>query len=176
MNIVLHILFIFFHCLSTNQSIILLENIADFVIDVLEIPANRYDIISMPEAVLGLQMNVLSMNDFGIWFIKYKSIHPFPLSTKFRKFIRKFKDVQIPSYFMNKFIVIRTCLYDIIYSLNKFDLSRKPRFKCKICKKKIFTSFGDLYKHEKGCKNEIKHNRLINRNWSKKNKENGMFF
>lgn len=135
-------------------------------------PLNKNEIINTPESIRDFPIKFsMNMNDFGVWFVKYKSLHPFPVLTKFQKFKRLFKDVPIPNYFVNKFVVIRTYLYDVLYSLNEFDISRPPWFKCKICKERIFTSFDDLFKHERECKEKYKcnkHNRNKIRNKKKK--------
>lgn len=128
------IMYILFNCTSRNGEFIMPDEFAILVCDVLDLPYSKNQVMNPGRNTIDFPQFPLDFNNLFNWWIMYISTHT--LKNKNNSSVFTFTK-QFPITFLTKFIDIRATMYDVIFTLNKFEQTNKPLFQCRVCKKEF---------------------------------------
>lgn len=127
------IMLVLFNCTSHNGEFIMPDEFAVLVCDVLDLPYSKTQVMNPGTNSIDFPQFPLDFNSLFNWWIMYISTHTLKVKSDSMFSFSK----QIPFSFLTKFIEIRATMYDVLYTINKFEETNKPLFECRICKKEF---------------------------------------
>lgn len=127
------ILQILFFCLSKDGTVTVNELVL-LVCDVLKIPYKKsefYDVYTKDKKIKSYEK--ISYHVFLKLFISYKNINGFKKKNCLANILDSFTGNDIPQSFLLKFYSYQIVMYDIIFSINKYDQVNPKLFQCFEC-------------------------------------------
>lgn len=127
------ILQILFFCISKDGTVTVNELIL-LLCDVLKIPYKKsefFDVYSKDKKIKSFDR--ISYHVFLKLFTSYKNMHGFKKKNCFANIIDSFTGNDIPESFLLKFYSYQIVMYDVIFSINKYDRINPKLFQCYKC-------------------------------------------
>lgn len=133
------ILSIFFNCVAKG-GIITLNDLVFLICDIINLPCKKSDFYNVYNNKTKFRpSDKISFSSFLLLFTSYKSTHVLRNRHWYNRIRDFFSSEDIPFNFLLKFHTYQTILYDVMYSLQKYDSVNPKLFSCKKCHHSSFT-------------------------------------
>lgn len=133
------ILSLFFNCMAKGGTISL-SDLIFLICDIINIPCKRSDFYDIYNNKSKFRTpDKITFISFSRLFTTYKSTHVLKQSKWYSKILGVFTNEDIPIIFLKKFNSYQIVMYDVIYSLQKYDEANPKLFCCSKCKYSAIT-------------------------------------
>lgn len=127
------ILSLFFNCIA-KRGTISLSDLVFLLCDIINIKCKRSDFYDIYNNKSKFRTSdKITFLSFSRLFTTYKSTHSLKQSKWYSRIVDVFSNEDIPLVFLKKFNSYEIVMYDVIYSLQKYDIVNPKLFCCPKC-------------------------------------------